>query len=103
MARTMTFEAPTFMSIVATRAALAFGVGLLVSERLSPARRRVLGLGLVTGGLLSTVPAVHWVRRALRRGRLQRERFDDNAAMGRDERLVGITRFPRRGDDELTG
>lgn len=103
MARAMTFEAPTFMSIVATRAALAFGVGLLVSDRLSPARRRVLGLGLVTGGLLSTVPAVHWVRQALRRGRLRGDRFDDSPAIGHDTRLVGITRFPRRGDDEFTG
>jgi hypothetical protein len=56
---------PTFGFVVATRAALGVGIGLLLSERLPPERRRALGLTLVALGAATTVPAV----RAVLRGR----------------------------------
>jgi hypothetical protein len=102
MAHTLALRVPTFGFIVATRAALAFGAGLLVSERLPPARRRAVGLGLVAGGVLSTIPAIRWIRRAMRRDRDARD-LNAGSSFGRDERLIGMTRFPRRGDDELAG
>ncbi len=48
---------PTFGFIVATRAVLGMGIGLLLSTRLSPRQRRRLGLGLLATGLATTVPA----------------------------------------------
>lgn len=48
----------TFGFVVSTRAALAFGVGLLVSSRIPEKRRRAIGLSLVGLGAATTVPAV---------------------------------------------
>ena len=48
--KTMALDAPVFAFVVATRAALAGGVGLLLSERLSAERRRALGAALVAVG-----------------------------------------------------
>jgi hypothetical protein len=87
--------------IVATRAALAFGAGLLVSERMPPERRRAVGLGLVAGGVISTIPAIRWVRQAMHRNRRSRAEMEAGSAFGRDERLIGATRFPRRGDHDF--
>lgn len=42
--------------IAGTRAALGFGLGLLVADRLSGGYRRVIGWTLVTAGVVSTVP-----------------------------------------------
>lgn len=50
-------NAPTLGFVVATRAALAFGIGLLVSERIPESRRRTIGRALVAFGALSTIPA----------------------------------------------
>ena len=58
---------PTVGFVVATRAALAFGVGLLVSGRIPPARRRQLGTALVALGAATTVPAVLKLREGRRR------------------------------------
>jgi hypothetical protein len=58
---------PTFGFVVATRAALAFGVGLLVSGRIPAARRRTVGLALVALGAAATVPAVLALRAGRRR------------------------------------
>lgn len=58
---------PKFVFIVVTRAALAFGIGLLVSRRLEDRRRRDLGRGLVAAGALSTIPAVLFLLRSRRR------------------------------------
>jgi hypothetical protein len=49
---------PTLGFVVLTRAALAFGVGLLVSGRIPAARRRTVGTALVALGAAATVPAV---------------------------------------------
>jgi hypothetical protein len=48
---------PQVAFIVATRAALAGGVGLLVSGKLSARVRRAVGLALVTLGAVTTIPA----------------------------------------------
>ena len=48
---------PNFGFIVGTRVALAFGLGLLASRRLSDSRRLVLGQTLVAIGALATIPA----------------------------------------------
>ena len=48
---------PTFGFVVATRAALGVGIGLLVSERLPVERRRAIGASLVALGAATTIPA----------------------------------------------
>jgi hypothetical protein len=58
---------PTLGFVVATRAALAFGVGLLVSGRIPAARRRTVGRALVVLGAAATVPAVLALREGRRR------------------------------------
>jgi hypothetical protein len=54
---------PEFGFIVATRAALAFGAGLLASSRIPESRRRKIGLALVALGVSSTIPAAMAIRR----------------------------------------
>ena len=49
---------PQLGFVVATRAALGFGIGQLASSRLDRDRRRVLGGMLVAVGALTTIPAV---------------------------------------------
>lgn len=46
-----------FAFVVATRAALAAGVGLLVANRIPESRRRTIGLTLVSIGVATTIPA----------------------------------------------
>ena len=48
---------PQMMFIIATRAALAAGIALLVSGRLKPSTRRATGLALAGLGGVTTVPA----------------------------------------------
>ena len=55
---------PKFGFIVATRAALAFGAGLLLSSRLDYKKRRAVGRTLVAVGALSTIPALMLIRRS---------------------------------------
>jgi hypothetical protein len=59
----VTLEMPTFAFIVVTRAALAFGAGLLLSPKIPERRRRTLGLTLLAIGAASTVPAIASVAR----------------------------------------
>jgi hypothetical protein len=47
---------PLLGAVVATRALLAFGAGLLVAQALRPRARRTLGWSLVAFGAASTVP-----------------------------------------------
>lgn len=47
---------PELGLIGGTRAALGFGLGLLVSERLDPEQRRAIGWTLLLVGLATTVP-----------------------------------------------
>ena len=88
---------PTFAFIVSTRAALGVGIGLLLSERLPARRRRAIGRTLIAVGAATTVPAALSVVRSVR-GSKQRE---INSSIGRDSQLIGATRFPRKGDDEI--
>ena len=53
-----------FGFLVGTRAALAFGLGLLAASRIPEARRRRLGLTLVGLGVATTIPAVRMLRRS---------------------------------------
>jgi hypothetical protein len=85
---------PTFGFIVSTRAALGMGIGLLVAERLAPERRRTLGAALIAIGAAATIPAAAAVSRSLRSSRRR-----SPPAVGQDSRLVGATRYPRKGDD----
>jgi hypothetical protein len=80
-----------FGFVLVTRAALAAGVALLVSGKLSPARRRTIGLTLVAIGAATTVPAVMSIRRGMRQNHA--------SVVYRDERLIGATRFARKADD----
>jgi len=48
---------PELMFIVGTRAALAAGVALLCSDRLSRSQRRSIGAALIAVGVVTTVPA----------------------------------------------
>jgi hypothetical protein len=52
-----------FGFVVATRAALAFGVGLLVASRIPEPRRRAIALTLIGVGAATTIPAVRAVLR----------------------------------------
>jgi hypothetical protein len=89
---------PTFGFIVSTRAALAFGVGLLVASRIPESRRRAIGSALVAIGAATTIPAVMTVLR----NRFTHGQGAERTVPGveRDERLIGAERFPRKGDDE---
>ena len=69
MSKTLTLSAPKFGFVVGTRAALAFGAGLLISRRLSESRRRKVGRTLVAVGLATTIPAAMLVSRARRKAR----------------------------------
>lgn len=60
---TVTLEMPLFMLIVATRAALGVGIGLLLAEKLRD-HRRAVGAALVAVGAVTTVPAAMAVIRA---------------------------------------
>jgi hypothetical protein len=52
---------PKLAFIVGTRAALAFGIALLVSPRLDERRRRSIGMTLVAVGALATIPAALFI------------------------------------------
>jgi hypothetical protein len=86
---------PTFGFIVSTRAILGIGIGLLVSARLAPERRRAIGATLIAIGAAATVPAAMSVLRGSQGAKLRSLR----SPIDRDERLIGATRFPRKGDD----
>src|SRR5262245_21423013 len=94
--KTVVLDLPAFAFVVATRAAMAAGIGLLVSGRLSERQRRSVGAALFAVGAATTIPAALSVLREIRRFR-----GSQGQAVGRDSRLIGATRFPRKGDDAL--
>lgn len=67
---------PALLFIVGTRAALGVGIGLLVSQRIPRAQRRVVGLGLVAFGVLATVPAAVAVARGRTKLRASTAAYD---------------------------
>ena len=54
-------SAPLLGFVVATRAALAFGMGLLVASRIPESRRRKIALTLIGIGAATTIPAARSV------------------------------------------
>jgi hypothetical protein len=58
---------PTIGFVVATRAALGVGLGLLMSDRIPRSRRRRVGTALVALGAATTVPALLALREGRRR------------------------------------
>jgi hypothetical protein len=48
---------PLFGFVLGTRAALAFGMGLLLADRIPEPRRRAVGLILIAIGAATTIPA----------------------------------------------
>ena len=59
MRRTVNLSLPEFGFVVATRAALGAGIGLLASAGLCKRTRRRLGATLVIIGALTTPPALY--------------------------------------------
>jgi hypothetical protein len=52
---------PILAFIVGTRAALAFGVGLLVASRIPEPRRTAIAMTLIGVGAATTIPAVRLI------------------------------------------
>jgi hypothetical protein len=92
--RTITLPLRTLGFIIATRAALAAGLGLLFSNRLSPSQRRAAGFALFGFGVVTTVPALWWASHGIRR-------FGGQRGVGTDPQLIGASRYPRKGDERL--
>lgn len=63
--RTVTLPLPMLGFVIATRAALGVGLGLLLSAHLSPDRRRTLGIALVSVGAATTIPAARLLSQRL--------------------------------------
>ena len=57
---------PQFGFIVATRAALGAGVGLLVAQHISRRRQKAVGATLLAIGAIATIPAAFTIRGARR-------------------------------------
>jgi membrane-associated phospholipid phosphatase len=55
--RKLVLTVPEVAFIAATRGALGFGAGLLLSEKFNDTRRRKVGLGLLALGIATTIPA----------------------------------------------
>ena len=54
--RDLTVTIPELVAVALTRGLAGVGIGLLVSEYLTPSERRTLGWGLLALGALSTIP-----------------------------------------------
>jgi len=93
---------PALGFVVATRAALGVGLGLLLASQLPERRRQLTGATLVGVGAIATIPAavavIRGIRRATRNAAVRLEKSYP-AAVDRDVRLIGATRFPRKGDE----
>ena len=93
--KTIVLDVPAFAFVVGTRAALAAGVGFLLSKGLPVARRRAIGATLVAIGAATTIPAAISATWSCHEG----DSWESGFAF--DERLIGVTRFPRKGDDDV--
>lgn len=94
--KTILLDAPEFGFIVATRAMLAGGVGLLVAHAIPAEQRRAIGTAMIAIGAATTLPAVISVIRGFRRSKRSLQ-----PGVGYDAGLIGAERFPRKGDDNL--
>jgi hypothetical protein len=93
--KSVVLDVPMFGFVVATRALLGVGLGLVLSERLSHSQRKAAAALLMAAGALTTIPAVRAIRRSDRSVRL------DRAGVDYDRRLIGARRFPRKGDEAV--
>ena len=89
--RTITLPLPMMGFVIATRAALAAGLALVFADRIPAARRRTIGTALIAVGAATTIPIASWLVR----------RRAPGAGIANDSRLIGATRFPRKGDEPL--
>ena len=64
--RTLKLTPRKLFFVVATRAALGTGIGLLLSQKLSGTVRKRLGVALAALGGLTTIPAVTMLRASAR-------------------------------------
>jgi hypothetical protein len=58
---------PQLFFVISTRAALAFGAGLLLSRKIPESARTKIGAGLVALGAATTIPALMSLRRSRQR------------------------------------
>jgi hypothetical protein len=61
MRRRVDLSFPEFAFVVATRAALGAGIGLLASAKLAKRSRKKIGASLLTVGALTTLPAAYFL------------------------------------------
>ena len=66
----LVLNVPTLGFLVATRAMIGAGIGLLVANRLPPKRCRTVALGLIAVGAASTLPGLVAVFRQTRQAHL---------------------------------
>jgi hypothetical protein len=60
MSKKLTVTFPELFIVAATRGIIGVGAGLLLANKLSRENRKVIGLPLFIGGVLSTIPiALH--------------------------------------------
>jgi hypothetical protein len=95
--KNVVLDLPTFGIIVATRVALGFGIGLLMADKLTNTQRRSIGMMLAIVGGVTTVPAAMAIARTMRTPGRNRTR----SVVDCDDRLIGTTRYPRKGDDDV--
>ena len=55
--KNLVLDPPLLGFVVGTRVALAFGMGLLMANRIPEPRRRVIALTLIGFGVATTIPA----------------------------------------------
>jgi len=68
--KSLELNIPTLGFVVVTRAVLGVGIGLLLSSRIPPERRKSIGLTLLGVGAATTIPALMAVRRGRQQAQL---------------------------------
>jgi hypothetical protein len=81
MSTTLMLSPPLLGFVVGTRAALGFGLGLLLADRIPADRRRVIGMTLVAIGVATTIPAALSVF-----GSRAKRRISDRTALDMSDR-----------------
>jgi hypothetical protein len=69
---TLELTPPLLAFVVATRAALGLGIGLLIADKIPENQRRTAGMTLVALGAATTIPAAWSVFRSRRSARIDR-------------------------------
>ena len=57
----LTISIPELALLAATRGAIGVGAGFLLANKISSGKRKAIGLPLLIGGLLSTIPIARHV------------------------------------------